>query len=75
MTAAPAVVLAILAKASLDGAKMVMFSAIDSELRSWGLRDTRLVRLERSGELPKAAVRFIICAEALAVRAAIEKSL
>ena len=73
MTALPAVLLAILVKASLDGAKMVMFLAVDNVSKSWG--DTRPVRVERSGELPKAAVRFIICAEALAVRAAIERSL
>ena len=54
---------------------MVMLEAIDNEARSWGLVDTRLVRLDRSGELPRAAVRFIICAEALAVRAAMERSL
>ncbi len=66
----------ILLKAMFDGARMVMLVALDSIASSCGLAATTVVRLDRSGLEPRAAVKFIVdCAEAMAARAAKERCL
>jgi len=60
------------AKAWSDGARTVIFWAI---AREEGKKLEKDVRLVRFGLLARAVVRFIVCAEAVAVKAARERIL
>lgn len=73
--AAPAELLKKAANASFGGARIVMFVAIDSWVSKSGNRDTHVVRLVRSGEDIRAAVRFMVCADVPAASAASERCL
>lgn len=62
-------------KASLEGARMVTFCACDRVPTSLGMVEMVLARVERSGSLARAAVRFIVCAEAVETMAARQERL
>ena len=70
-----AALLTIFAKASFEGAKIVILFAMDRDPSNCWFAETRVVRFDRSGEPIRAAVRFIVCAEAVAARAATERIL
>lgn len=72
LTAEPAELFRNFAKAWSDGARTVMFWAI---AREEGKKLEKAVRLVRFGLPAMAAVKFIVCAEAVAAKAARERTL